>query len=587
MNSLNRHSLKKYKMKYALNIIKEHIISLINQTGIYAEIDDLSFPPNQEMGDLSLPCFNLAKKNGVTPNKLAEDLLNKIQTDEIISGIKAIGPYLNFIINIKYLAGEVIKNIYKQKDKYGKNSSGNNKKVMIEYSNVNTHKEFHVGHLRNISYGDSVYRILLANGFKAIPISYVNDFGIHVAKTLWNYKNYINKNYSDNWSKLSEVEKGIILGKIYTDASQKEEKDLTAKQMISGFMKQIENRKGEEYKLWQKTRNWSIKSFFEIYQELGIKFKDVLYESNFFEKGFKKTEDFLKKGILKKSEGAVIADLNKYNLGVLPIIRSDGSTLYATADLALAVYKFEKYKLDISIYVVDNRQSLYFQQLFKILELAGYNQKMIHLGYDFVKLPTGAMSSRSGNVITYHELSSQIFKETFRQTKSRHQDWSEKKIKKVSQIIGVGAMKFEMIKVRANNTIVFDIKKALSFEGFTSAYLQYTYARIQSVIRKSKIKICSSKKDFQKLTELKEREIIIKLSQFAEIVEIAGKNYDPSEIAKYLFELAQIFNDYYHSINILKAKPDISAIRISLISSVAQVIKNGLSLLGIKVVEEM
>lgn len=587
MNSLNRHSLKKYKMKYALNIIKEHIISLINQTGIYAEVDDLSFPPNQEMGDLSLPCFNLAKKNGVTPNKLAEDLLNKIQTDEIISGIKAIGPYLNFIINIKYLAGEVIKNIYKQKDKYGKNSSGNNKKVMIEYSNVNTHKEFHVGHLRNISYGDSVYRILLANGFKAIPISYVNDFGIHVAKTLWNYKNYINKNYSDNWSKLSEVEKGIILGKIYTDASQKEEKDLTAKQMISGFMKQIENRKGEEYKLWQKTRNWSIKSFFEIYQELGIKFKDVLYESNFFEKGFKKTEDFLKKGILKKSEGAVIADLNKYNLGVLPIIRSDGSTLYATADLALAVYKFEKYKLDISIYVVDNRQSLYFQQLFKILELAGYKQKMIHLGYDFVKLPTGAMSSRSGNVITYHELSSQIFKETFRQTKSRHQDWSEKKIKKVSQIIGVGAMKFEMIKVRANNTIVFDIKKALSFEGFTSAYLQYAYARIQSVIRKSKIKICPSKKDFQKLTELKEREIIIKLSQFAEIVEIAGKNYDPSEIAKYLFELAQIFNDYYHSINILKAKPDISAIRISLISSVAQVIKNGLSLLGIKVVEEM
>ncbi len=576
-------------MDYTLDKIKKHIITLVNKSepGAQVDIADLSFPPNQEMGDLSLPCFNLAKKLGKAPNELAEDLLKKIHPDEIISGIKTAGPYLNFTISKIFLSGEVIKSVYKNKDSYGCNSGGNKKKVMIEYSNINTHKEFHVGHLRNISYGDAIYRILKFNGFKAISVSYVNDFGIHVAKTLWNYKDYIQKNYADQWENLSEEDKGVILGKIYADASQKEKEDPTAKQIIGGIMNQIEKRKGDEYELWKKSREWSIKSFARIYNELGVKFKDNLYENEFFEKGFKKVEDLLQKGILEKSEGAIIADLEKYNLGVLPIIRSDGSALYPVADLALASYKFEKYKLDSSIYVVDNRQSLYFKQLFKILELAGYNQETVFLGYDFVKLPTGAMSSRSGNIITYQELSKKIFARANDETKSRHPEWSERKIRKVSKAIGVGAMKFEMIKVRAGNVITFDIAKALSFEGFTSAYLQYTYARIQSVIRKAKIKICFSGSDFEKLKEDKEKNIVMQLARFPEVVEIAGNDYDSSEIAKYLFELAKGFNDYYHSVPILQAEPDISKLRILLAQATAQVLENGLSILGIEVVEEM
>lgn len=576
---------------YTLDAIKQHITELLNQDQEGAEIDpgDLVYPPNSEYGDLSLPCFGLAQKWKRSPGEVAELLLSKLKNDEVIAGVAAAGPYLNIFINKKYLAENIIREILEYKNNYGQNDHGEGKKVMIEYSNVNTHKEYHIGHLRNLVYGDAVNRLLAKNGYTAVPVSYINDFGIHVAKALWNYHDYIKNNYGDEeeLEKMTGREKGSLLGKIYADAAAREKESPTAKQMINGIMKKIESGQGEEYELWKKTRQWNIEQFDHIYQELGVEFEKTYYEHEFIEQGMKKVEELLEKGILTKSEGAVIADLQEYDLGVLVFIRSDGTAMYPVADIPLAEAKIREYEPARSIYVVDIRQSLYFNQLFKVLELMGYEQDLLHLTFDFVKLPEGMMSSRSGNVITYEELKTKMIERSREETRKRHSDWPEEKIEETARIIALGAMKFEMLKVEANNTITFDIEKALSFEGFTAAYIQYTFARISSVLAKAEKIEEKEEVDHSYLQEGKEKELLLKLSKYPETVKEAGKDYAPNEIAKYLFDLTKTFNDYYHSISILQSEEKTKQARLQLARSVSQTIKNGSYLLGIETIKKM
>ncbi|MFA4833644.1 MAG: arginine--tRNA ligase [Patescibacteria group bacterium] len=586
---------------YTLEKIKEHIAEKINKalggtsTGFpqrssgqaargIIQASALVYPPESAMGDLSLSCFQLVKATKKSPAESADFLIGKISADDMVVNLRAVGPYLNFTINKEYLTGEVIKEIFKEKEGYGKNKSGKSEKVMIEYSNANTHKEYHVGHLRNICYGEAVRSILEVNGYKVIPVSYINDFGIHVAKTLWNYENFIKeKKLGEKVEAMPAEEKGYLLGEIYVDACRREEKDKTAKTMVGFMMKKIESRKGAEFELWQKTRDWSIKYFDKIYKELGVEFKEIFYESQFIDKGLKMVKELLAKGILKKSEGAVIADLEK--LGVLLFLRSDGTALYPVADIPLAIEKFKKYKIKKSIYVVDIRQGLYFKQLISLLRQMGYNQEIIHLGYEFVKLPSGMMSSRTGNVITYRSLKEEMLSQAIKETRKRHKDWPQKRVEEAAGKITLGAMKFEMMKVSAGSVITFDTAKALQFEGYTAAYLQYTYARIQSIFKKAKGKRQKAKVD--NLKEEKENNLIIKLAKYPEAVRKAGESYDPAEISKYLFELGQDFNDYYHSVPVLKADDDIREARLAMLAAISQVLKNGLELLGIEAMEEM
>lgn len=549
------------------------------------EVSDFEYPPNIEMGDLSYPCFKLAKDKGESPAEIARKLDSEMQDSKLIAGIKSLGPYLNFTFKKGDFATKVIKEIQVKKVKYGKNKTGSQKRVMIEYSNANTHKEYHVGHLRNVCYGDAVNRLINANGYKAIPVSYINDFGIHVAKTLWAFLEfYKDEPLPDN--------KGRFLGEIYVRASQEIAESKTAKDVVAFMMKKIETRQGEEYELWQRTREWSMEQFDKIYKELGVEFDHIFYESEFIEKGLEMVDELLEKKVLEKSEGAIISNLEDEDLSVLMFKRSDGTALYPVADIPLASHKLDKYKLDSSIYVVDVRQSLYFKQLFRTLEKIGYKQDMIHLGYEFVTLPSGAMSSRSGNVITYEELKERITKKLRIETSARHVDWTQEKIDKTVKVITNGAIKFELIKVGASQIITFDIEKSLSFSGYTAAYLQYTYARISSITKKSgvdydRVIVGSVDYDCNNLAETKEHELVLKLSKYPGVVKRAGREYDPSVICKYLFELAQSFNDYYHAVNILKAENSVKIVRLSLGYAVNQVLKNGLNLIGIDVVEEM
>jgi len=260
--------------------------------------------------------------------------------------------------------------------------------------------------------------------------------------------------------------------------------------------------------------------------------------------------------------------------------------LYPVADIPLAIKKFKKYKLDESIYVVDVRQSLYFEQLFKILELLGYKQKMIHLGHEFVKLPSGMMSSRTGNVITYENLRREATERATAEIKKRHANWSEKQIEETAEKIVVGAMRFEMIKVGKEQTITFDIDRALHFEGFTAAYLQYTHARICSIIRKAKIKI-SDKIDFDKFQEKWEYNLMIELAKFSDVLEKAARTYNPAVLADYLYDLARIFSDFYRDVKVIGVDPESEKARIALIGAVKIVLAKGLGVLGIAAPEEM
>lgn len=567
---------------YFLEKIKIDIIEQINSLIGESVVNDfdLVVPPNQQMGDLSLACFVLAKKQGKNPAEVALELSKIIKFSDNLISCSTVGPYLNFVIEKAYLAKSILMETMVSGEKYGHNQTKKSKKIMVEYSNGNTHKEVHVGHLRNICYGDAINRILSANGNAVLPVSYINDFGIHAAKTIW----ALEKFYQND---INGKDQGYFLGNIYTRACQEIEKDEESKKIVNNIMKQIEGRLGQYYDIWQKTRQWSINQLENIYKELDIKFVQTFYESEEIDEGRKIVEVLLEKGVLRQSEGAVIFDLTNENLGVLVIFRSDGTALYPVADLALARKKFVKFGLDESIYVVDIRQSQYFEQLTKLLIAAGNNYNIKHLPYDFVKLPTGMMSSRSGNIITYEDLKKQVVEKAIIETKKRHEDWGNDKIKNASEIIAIGALKFEMIKVNATSIITFDINQSLRFDGFTSAYLQYTYARINSIIKKNDGGDSGSDVDYSLLVEATEHAILMKLARFAEVINKAGREYDPSEIAKYLFELAQLFNEFYQSVPILKSEENIRLARLALIVAVSQVLAGGLNLLGIKTMDEM
>jgi arginyl-tRNA synthetase len=543
-----------------------------------------SCPPSVELGDLSLACFEIAKANQKNPADLAKEWAEKLSERPAIkkyfSAVKAAGPYLNFYLATSNLAESVISAVKKQANLFGNNDRGQDKSVMIEYSNGNTHKEYHVGHLRNISYGDAIYRLLSANGYRVIPVSYINDFGIHVAKTIWNWQR------NSAWSSRSE-NKGYLLGKCYAEASQELIEHPEFKEEVSKIMKGIESRHGVSYDLWQTTRRWSIKYFAAIYRELSIKFRHIFYENEVIDSGLKLVDELVKKGILVKSEGAIIANLEKYDLGVLPVIRSDGTALYPVADLALASEKFNKYKLDQSVYVVDVRQSLYFKQLFKVLELIGYHQPMIHLAYDFVTLPEGMMASRTGNVITYEDLRDKLLAKLIKETKERHDDWAPTRVEQVAMALTVSTIKFEMLKTGAEKIITFNIEEAAKFDGYTACYLQYGYARLKSIIRKGNGQGFFNRPNLHLLQDPLEKGLLLKLAKYEETVAAAGEKYNPSELAKYLFELTQLVNDYYHRVNILKAEPAVRRARLALVKSIAQVLANGFKILGLKVLEEM
>lgn len=576
-------------MEYTIFKIKKQILDLIAQA-IDQDFDldklEITVPPDSQMGDLAVSCFYLSKLTRQASNKIAEELAHKINPGGLIKTIKNIGPYLNFFIDPAVLAKNIIKEIQKEKDNYG-SLKLSREKIMLEYSQPNTHKEFHIGHLRNAVLGAGLVNLLKLAGYKVMPVNYIGDVGAHVAKCLWAYDKF-------HQADVPPEDKGKYLGQIYAEASQKIENNPAYKKAVDEILQKLESTDPKVFggaskkwlALWKKTRQWSLVSFNDIYKTLGIKFDQVFYESEMIKPGKKIVEELLAKGLAQKSEGAVIIDLEKYGLKKFLLLKSDGSSLYATKELALAKLKFEKFKIDRSLVVVDARQSFYFQQFFKTLEIIGFKKTTIHIPYEFVTLKSGAMASRTGNVILFEDFYKQVIERAKAETVKRHANWPIKKVDQTAKQIALSAMKFNMLKVSNNSVIIFDIDEALSFDGFSGPYIQYTCSRINSVLKKAGFSV-SADIDYAKLTSDLEKELLLKLASWPEIIKVAVDSFEPSEIAKYLFDLARLFSTFYQQIPILNSPTGLKEARLALIDSIRKVLINGLAILGMEPLDQM
>jgi len=568
-------------MDYAIDKIKKEILEAVKQA-VSVDIDisklEIEQPPKANMGDFAVPCFYLTKLLRISPNQIAQELKDKIRPHGAIKSVQNLGPYLNFFIDSKFLAQKVISEVEKKSAKYGSHKPVDTK-VMLEYSGPNTHKEFHIGHLRNNVLGISLVNLLRFSGRKVIPVNYIGDIGAHVAKCLWAY---------DKFHKDEELpeNKGKYLGAIYTEAVQRIEADESLAKEAAEVQQKLEA--GDKYwtKLWKQTRQWSLDELNEVYKTIGAKFDKIFYESEVEKPGKKIVEELLEKGVAEKSEGAVIIDLEKYNLKKFLLLKSDGSSLYSTKELALAKLKFEKYKVDESYVVVDTRQSFYLQQFFKTLQIMGFDKKIAHIPYEFVTLKDGAMASRKGNVVPFEDFLDEVIKVISEETRKRHADWPNDEVSSTAKKVALGAIKFYMLRVGNNSVITFDLEEARSYDGFTGPYLQYTVSRINSVLNKPEAKT-GKKPDFSLLTDLLEKKLLIGLARFPEVVVEAAKELDPSSLAKYLFDLAKDFSSYYQAVPILASSEELKSSRLVLAKSVRQVLINGLGLLGIEAPEKM
>ncbi|MBT3985416.1 arginine--tRNA ligase [archaeon] len=556
---------------------KKEIIKLLKKE--IKGFDDklLEVPPNPEMGDYALPCFTLSKIYKKDPKSIAKDLKNKIKPLSSIEKILNIGPYLNFFIDLKLKNKYILEKILKEKNKYGSHKK-KKKKVMIEYSQANTHKAFHVGHLRGTSLGEALARILKFNGYQVIQSNYQGDTGAHVSKWLWYYKKYSN-------GTPPKGKEGQWLAKIYVNSVKKLKDKPELKEEVEKINYNLEHNKSKELKaLWRRSRKWSLDELNRIYKELDAHFDHFFFEREMEKRGKEIVNQLLKDKIAKISDGATIVDLDK--LGVWVLLRRDGTILYSAKDLALAEKKFNKFKIDNSVYVVGKAQALHFQQLFKVLHLMKFKQadNSFHLSFDEVRLPSGKMSSRTGVNILYSDLRDELLDYATNETKQRHPNWPAKKIKETAKGIAMTSLKFSMIFQDNNKPIIFDQKQAMAFEGDTGPYILYSHARACSILKKTK---ASTKANLALLDQPEETNLINMLGVFPEIVEKGAKEYKPFHIAKYAIELSHAFNNFYNTNKCITEDKELTKARTLLVKSTKQVLANTLNLLGLKALKEM
>ncbi|MFH1630618.1 MAG: arginine--tRNA ligase [Candidatus Aenigmatarchaeota archaeon] len=534
----------------------------------------LEVPPNN-IADLALPCFSLSKKLKKDPadiaNELSVTINKKIKKNGLIKTVRAMGPYVNFYTDDIKFSKLVIAMVLKQKKLYGSGKK-KNKKIMIEFAHPNTHKAFHIGHVRNISLGESISRILEFNGYKVTRTNYQGDIGPHVAKCLWGYM-HLGKKEPDNLE-----EKGKWLGLLYAEASKKVKNDLSIAEQVAEINKKIYNGDKKLTEIWKKTRLWSLRYFDKIYEDFGTKFDKLYFESHVTDLGLKTVKRLLRIKKAKMSEGAVIIELGK-ELGNFLLLKSDGTPLYSTKDLGLVQMEFKDFKPDEILHVVANEQDLYFRQLFatfKIINKLWY-EKSRHLSYSLVILKSGKMSSREGDVILYDDLLEKLYLKALETLIEK----DRVDAKDIAHEIALAAIKYGMLKIDNQRTITFDWEEALSIEGDTGPYLQYTHARANSILQRA------SKTKKTNISSLDRKEILLvkKMSDFPSVVEKSCRETKPSLMANYLHELAAIFNEFYQTTRVIDS--DNESFRLNLVNAFKITIANGLNLLGIKPLEKI
>ncbi len=550
--------------------------------------DALVEPPNPEMGDLAFGVFPLAKALRMGPPQISAKLKESIALDDVVEKVEAAGPYLNFTVSMRALGEKVIAPVLNG-EMFKRKLIANAPKTMIEYSQPNTHKELHVGHMRNLCLGDAIVRMTRYAGIEMITSTFPGDVGTHVAKALWYMKFH-------NSEPAPVTGKGEWLGQMYSKGHLLLEdqtgtpQEAKNREQLTMILKQLESKSGEYYDLWKETRQWSIDLMKRVYQWAGVDFDYWYWESDVDSASVQLMQKYFSEGKLVKSEGAIGMDLSADNLGFMLLIKSDGTGLYATKDIELARRKFNDVKIQKSLYLVDMRQALHFKQVFKALEHLGFEQAKdcVHLQYNFVELPDGAMSSRKGNIIPITDLIHRMEDTVKEQYLSRYKgEWTDAEMNEVAAQVAKGAVKYGMTRMDTNKKIVFDMNEWLKIEGESGPFVQYSHARIASLVRKLGYD-SSAKADWSLLADPSERRLVRGLMSFNVEVAMAAQGYKPAAICAYLYEIAKRFNVFYHECPIgTAATPELRTARLALAAATGEILAKGLGLLGIPAPQKM
>ena len=567
-------------------------------------------------GNLTLVVFPFLKISHKKPEDTAQDLGAYIKENcEAIADFNVVKGFLNLVIDKK--AWLSLLNEMNQNEKFGeKPVTENSPLVMIEYSSPNTNKPLHLGHVRNNLLGWSLAQIMEANGNKVVKTNIVNDRGIHICKSMLAWLKYGNGETPETSGKKGDH----LIGDYYVafDKHYREEvKELKAKYMAEGMDEESAEKKAKEESplikeahemlvkweqndpevraLWKKMNDWVYAGFDETYKALGVGFDKIYYESNTYLVGKKKVEEGLAKGLFfRKDDNSVWADLTGEGLDQKLLLRSDGTSVYMTQDIGTAEMRFNDFPIDKMIYVVGNEQNYHFQVLSILLDRLGFKwgKELVHFSYGMVELPNGKMKSREGTVVDADDLIAAMIADAKQTSEElgKFKDMSEEERNEIARVVGLGALKYFILKVDARKNMLFNPEESIDFNGNTGPFIQYTYARIRSILRKAAaegITVPATLSAEMPLNE-KEIELIQKLNEFGAAVEQAGKVYSPSGIANYCYELTKAFNQFYHDYSILGADTeDEKVVRLVLAQNVGKTLKNGMALLGIEVPERM
>ncbi len=543
----------------------------------------IEIPPSEIEYTYAFPCFRIAKFKKESPDLIAKDLENRFKQIEFLDEVKAIGPYLNFKIKSRY----ILTNIFNFKNNYGKIRDLVDKvkreklRVVIEYPSPNTNKPLHFGHVRNMLLGKSLSNLLEYKGHDVFQVNLYNNRGIHICKSMLAYKKWGN-------NKKPNKKSDHYVGDFYVKFSEMAQKDEKLNEEAYEILRQWEAGNKKTLDLWNLMNKWAIDGFRITFNKLGISFDKEYYESDLYLKGKEKIIEGLNNGIFEKTEdGAIIARLKeKYNLEDKVLIRNDGTSIYITQDIYLAYKKKEDFNYDRSIYVVGDEQIQHFKWLFAILEMLGFKEDNYHLSYGMIDLPTGKMKSREGIIVDADDIIEEIENLAFIEVNKRYPNISASEKSRRAEIIGLGALKFFILKYSAGKGFTFKPDESISFEGETGPYIQYCYARIASILSKSEISV-SSDINWDILGHENEINLIKQLNSFPEIMSSAEQTYNVHLIAQYLLILCQAFNSFYTSCQVISDNKDLEKARLLLIHCVQIVIKIGLNILGIETLDKM
>ena len=561
--------------------IAEHLhIDGVSEEELY---DLIALPPNLEMGDYALPCFKFAKLMRKSPVMIAEELKQSVMSDEVImsdkvlSEVSAVNGYLNFKINKTGFVAATLDRILKEKERYGASEEGVGKTICIDYSSINIAKPFHIGHLSTTVLGGALYRIFNFLGYKSVGINHLGDYGTQFGKLISAYK---------RWGDKKTIEEGGIraLNELYVRFHREAEEHPEYDDEARAYFKKIEQGDEECLALFRWFKELTLKDVQKIYDLLDIHFDSYAGESFFSDKMQPVVDELREKGLLIESRGAQVVDLEAYGMPPCIILKSDGTSLYATRDMAAAIYRKETYDFDKCLYVVAYQQNLHFKQFFKVLELMGkeWSKDLVHVAYGMVSLEEGTMSTRKGNVVFLEDVINKCIEKAYTIIDEKNPDLENKE--DVAQKVGVGAVIFGALYNNKIKDIVFSYDKVLTFDGETSVYVQYTCARAQSVLQKGGVP------EQYEIPELcpQEIELVKAISSFPEAVKTAAEKYEPSVIARFAVDVAQKFNKFYFDCKILAAEDKRTKnFRLVLTNATLQALKNAFALLGIGIPDKM